>query len=546
MATKYLQYFPKPLLEDLVAGRWLPIVGAGFSRNAVLPAGKEMPLWADLGKGFADELGEYSSNGTLDAISAYEHEFGRPKLIERLSEQLFIAEARPGSAHQAFCTVPFDIVCTTNFDFLLEKQYEAVPRNCTPLVDEEQLSINAKDSGVGLLKLHGDLRHPNRLVATEADYDRFLAKYPMLATYLANLLITRTAILIGYSLDDPDFRQVWQVVGERLGRSRRMAYSITVGAKPTDISRFERRGVKIINLPAGKSRYGDVLADVFSEIRDYWREKIIPSSQVKEEQSLRELSLPLDAQTRLCFFAVPLALLPFYRERVFPLARQSGFVPVTADDVVSPGDTILPKIDALISRAQLMVIDASSEFTRAELRLARKRLDHSRILLISAPNADLLYGDPNVSTAEMVPDAASIRYVVRPDLSSEEGEQFLMNIQEWLTAAADRLRPSLLAEPARLLGLGEYRAAVTSAISLLESVLRRRVDLPSFQSQKTVSLRGLLDTASQQGMLGRVPVERVLEWLKVRNEVVHGHRTVTKAKAEQIVTGINEIVQPNF
>jgi hypothetical protein len=37
MAAKHISKFPKPLLDDLVAGRWLPIVGAGFSRNAVLP-----------------------------------------------------------------------------------------------------------------------------------------------------------------------------------------------------------------------------------------------------------------------------------------------------------------------------------------------------------------------------------------------------------------------------------------------------------------------------------------------------------------------------
>lgn len=31
--------FPEVLLRDLVEGRWLPLVGAGFSRNAVTPAG---------------------------------------------------------------------------------------------------------------------------------------------------------------------------------------------------------------------------------------------------------------------------------------------------------------------------------------------------------------------------------------------------------------------------------------------------------------------------------------------------------------------------
>jgi hypothetical protein len=198
------------LLDDLVAGRWLPMVGAGFSRNAVLPRGKAMPLWADLGDSLAKELGDYSAVSAIDAISAYEHEFGRPRLIERLSELLLVHEARPGDAHRAFCSIPFKLVCTTNFDFLLEQQYELLGRgrHCTPLIDEDQLSVNIQETGVALLKLHADLHHPTRMVVSENDYDRFLDRYPLLATFLANLLITKTAVLVGYSLDDPDFRQV--------------------------------------------------------------------------------------------------------------------------------------------------------------------------------------------------------------------------------------------------------------------------------------------------------------------------------------------------
>jgi NAD-dependent SIR2 family protein deacetylase len=165
MAYKDLQHFPKPVLDDLVTGRWLPVVGAGMSLNATVPAGKKMPLWSDLGKELADELKDFSAISVLDGISAYQHEFGRARLIERLSELLFIRDAQPGNAHRAFCTIPFDIVCTTNFDFLLERQYDLTPRYVYPVVDEEQLSVNAGNAGTLLLKLHGDLRHPGRTSA---------------------------------------------------------------------------------------------------------------------------------------------------------------------------------------------------------------------------------------------------------------------------------------------------------------------------------------------------------------------------------------------
>jgi len=136
VATKYLHLFPKPLLEDLVNGRWLPVVGAGMSLNARVPAGQSMPLWPDLEKALEADLDDFSAQGPLDAISAHEHVFGRPRLVERLIEILMVKDSLPGNAHREFCLIPFDIVCTTNFDFLLERQYEALPRfvylSCPP------------------------------------------------------------------------------------------------------------------------------------------------------------------------------------------------------------------------------------------------------------------------------------------------------------------------------------------------------------------------------------------------------------------------------
>ena len=528
--ARYIRHFPKPLLDDLVKGQWLPMVGAGFSRNAVVPKGRQMPVWSDLGDTFGADLEDYSPSSPLDAISAYEHDFGRPKLVERLSELLLVHEARPGEAHKAFCSIPFDLVCTTNFDFLLEREYEQLRRHCTPLVDEDQLSINLKGTGLSLLKLHADLHHPTRMVLTESDYDRFLDSYPLIATFLANLLITKTAVLVGYSLDDPDFRQVWQVVADRLGRSRRAAYAIGVGMKPTDVSRFERRGVRVISLPGSASRYSEVLAATFTELGNYWRTQVIPASQVKEEPSLRELSLPPEASNRLCFFAVPLTALSFYKERVFPIAREHGFVPVSADDVVSPGDTILATIEALIQRAQLFVIDASSPNTLFELRMARARVDASRIFVVSP------------SPGELPVDLREIQASLRPDVAVTESEEFVLAVGQWFANAAEHFAPRLAEEPRRLLRAKEYRAAVIASISLLEVSLKPRLDMPSGVSGRHVPLSALLEMAHRQGVLGEVPGRKIVEWLRVRNQAVHSQRSVPKSVAESIVKGVLRIV----
>jgi len=75
-------------------------------------------------------------------------------------------------------------VIATNFDFLLEEQYRRLGKPCLPMVEEQQLALNNPHSGPTLIKLHGDLHHPNEVTATEEDYDRILRAKPLMATAL--------------------------------------------------------------------------------------------------------------------------------------------------------------------------------------------------------------------------------------------------------------------------------------------------------------------------------------------------------------------------
>jgi hypothetical protein len=73
-----------------------------MSLNARAPSGRRPPLWAELGRQLESDLKDFVASGPIDAISAYEHEFGRARLIERLSDILLLREAQPGDAHKEF------------------------------------------------------------------------------------------------------------------------------------------------------------------------------------------------------------------------------------------------------------------------------------------------------------------------------------------------------------------------------------------------------------------------------------------------------------
>lgn len=527
---QYINSFPKPFLEDLVAGKTLPIIGAGFSKNADIPKNKSMLGWDELGKEFANDIEDYKYFNPIDAISAYGHEFSRTKLIEKLTNLLNVDSVKPGKTHQAFCSLPFDIVCTTNFEFLLEDGYKLVNKYCRPIIEEDQLSISSTSDNLRLLKLHGDLHHPNRLIATEEDYDSFLSKYPMLSTFLANLLISRTPFFIGYSLDDNDFRQIWQLIKDRLGSLKRQGYVIKVNCSSHEKARFERRGVKVINIKGDPKDYSKILEKVFNELRDFWMKSYLKSNIISEDDAMAEFALPEETSNRLCFFSIPIKLLPFYKKYIFPVVESLGLIPISADDVISAGENWTAKIAALIDKSEFVIIDIATQNTYFELGIALTN-KKGKLLIVKER-------DSYVPT-----DIKGYLYLERSKDPYDEGLEISGHISKWLKSNLIQLENRYKEEPLRLLEKREYRAAVIAAISLFENFLSTKIaeNLDTRSSYRT--LRSTLEFAIKLEIIKRENMKEIKEWMKIRNQTVHSNRKVTKSEAEKVVHGVLRLIR---
>ena len=90
MSGKYLKYIPKTLQEDFIDNRVIPFVGAGFSKNAIAPEGASILDWEGLGKKVATYIPNYTYTNAIDALSLFESEFSRTKLIELLARELYV------------------------------------------------------------------------------------------------------------------------------------------------------------------------------------------------------------------------------------------------------------------------------------------------------------------------------------------------------------------------------------------------------------------------------------------------------------------------
>lgn len=528
-----LDNIPKPLLDDIVSGNCIPIIGAGFSKNAIISSGKTIPNWDEMGEEIARLIPNYTYSNPIDAISTYCYEFSRVKLIEELIKILNVDSVQPGLPHKAFCELPFDIVCTTNFDFLIEKAYEVKTKYCRPVINGDQLSIANSKKEVILVKFHGDLHHPESLVATEHDYDTFIEKNPILATYFGNLLITKTPLFIGYSLDDPDFRQIWKVIGERLGKMRRPAYVLTVGIDALRDKKYERRGVKVVNLPGKISNYGTVLETFFNDLRAYWPSSAIKESDIIDEDTLGELLLPKESANRLVYFSIPFTLLSFYKSYVFPIVESFGFVPVTPENVISSGDNIRAKLLALIDRSQILITDMSNRAAQTEIGMALSRKPEPPIiLLIKEENYELPSG------------IANMLFVSRPaDLTSINND-FLSDFENLFKSQTKTLISQFDKEPQRLLDKKEYRAAIISVVALFETTIETELnDINSLMTfKRPPTLQQMIEVAHANGLLDKKDVRWIQFGMYFRNRFIHMDDSITPKKARQIVDNIMRVI----
>jgi hypothetical protein len=339
-----------------------------------------MPDWGELGKRVGEELPPgYAADSPLETLSAYQHAYGRGKLIEAVQRELHITDAHPGPVHKAFCNLPFKVVVTTNVEQLLEQGYRDRYGSVFPITEEEQLRLINPYPSPKLVKLHGDLLYPSSLVLTESDYDRFLNQHPVFATWLANQLISNTCVLIGYSLDDPDFRSVITQLQSRLGAVPPDLYVLEVDADPVRVDRYARRGVRTVNVRSA-GRGWAILEELFNELADYWAEHV-PTRVTSTTTIGRMVVRARTRLSRVILFLVSAPHLSDYDENVFLDLTEQGLLPVTEEDVQQSEGNDLASLDLLLDAANQVVVEAD-QATDPRLEYAIKRAGEDRVIAI--------------------------------------------------------------------------------------------------------------------------------------------------------------------
>lgn len=530
---------PFPLLTDIAEGRCLPFIGAGFSMNAKLPDGKTMPDWPALARTLARDAKTPDGLSPTVVAEKYEKRFGRVQLVEAIRRALHSDMARPGKAHLAFASLPFDTIYTTNFDLLLEESYSSIGRPFRSLVGERQLPFHAGRTASSIIKMHGDLRHEEHIVVTQKDYDSFLEENPVVATHLAAMLITRTPLFIGYSLNDPDFHHIRSVVRSRLGQFERMSYVVQFDYSEESIENALQDRLNVISLStqAGFSRdelLEQLLLAISEDIdveagirlrrsRPDIFEPIIGEAVEKATQSV-EFSRVVEATSSLCFVMMSFGgeFDRVYRTLITPAAQRLGLEVVRADEISGPG-FVMEQIRTAIMQSRLCIADISDRNPNVLYELGIAQANQKPTIIIAQDLMNLPFD---------VAGQRILRYGDAPEEAQKQLEAAIGHV----------LSDDSINDAERLLASGQYRASVSLASVSIEHRLRSLVQsrIPT-QALERLSPARMVNLLLEGGILTQEMAKKLHRAIKIRNKAVHTLTTTSPNDAALVLSVAREL-----
>lgn len=97
------------------------------------------------------------------------------------------------------------------------------------MITQKQIARTGRRQGTYVVKFHGDPSNRRSIVLTRDDYDTFFERPrgQAMAALLQGLLLNQTFFFVGYSLRDPNFRQIYNQIAGLLKDSKRPAFATT-------------------------------------------------------------------------------------------------------------------------------------------------------------------------------------------------------------------------------------------------------------------------------------------------------------------------------
>lgn len=207
--------WPQPLVVALARRRAVLFLGAGVSMNSQNDQGQRPPSWEQFLKdGIAEcappyrEMTKYLKGGDfLTCCQLIKYRLG-PNWIPFVESKFLDPMFKPHEIHELLFGLDASIVVTPNFDTIYDNFALAKTENLLKIKkyydDDIVRAIRGNERQRLILKAHGSIDTPDKLIFSREDYASVRQHYGTFYRAVEALIITHTFIFIGCGMSDPD------------------------------------------------------------------------------------------------------------------------------------------------------------------------------------------------------------------------------------------------------------------------------------------------------------------------------------------------------
>ncbi|MFQ5597147.1 MAG: HEAT repeat domain-containing protein [Nitrospiria bacterium] len=211
------------LAEKLRYGQLALFVGSAVSHLAPRTDRSEirLPLWKTLAKRVAKQCCFTDADLHDDPLDlfdsiAYGEATNRSNLEAALALALDDSSYYLSVAHERLAQLPWHDVFTSNYDGLLKRLFRSEP----VVIENDYLGLTREAGQTRPIHMNGTLQNPHTL--TKEDYRQWPQKHPLAYRYLCDVLANRTILIAGYSIKDPHFDALLDILRSITKRRTRL------------------------------------------------------------------------------------------------------------------------------------------------------------------------------------------------------------------------------------------------------------------------------------------------------------------------------------
>lgn len=238
------------IAKSLSEGQLAVFVGAGVSRSYANDKG--IPLASEFVKIFASKFkfianNEDYINGNLRfevASKIIKDRVGDKELLEIICSEINQPCFKPLQAHRLLAKLPFNSYFMVNFDRLLEQAYSNITNKFHVIIKDEDVAF-WKSTHTPIVKLHGCISDRSSIVAAIDDYKPFKRTKPLIDSFTRTFLASKRILFLGFSLNDPDFIELYTELKKLLGRYMSRHMAVVRDPRQEDITKWDKMDITI-------------------------------------------------------------------------------------------------------------------------------------------------------------------------------------------------------------------------------------------------------------------------------------------------------------